>query len=283
MSIVHQQSTYPAYTAHYPTTPTSLAISHTYSPRPAADPTFPSKMAEHPGYQAAPQVPPLDVVFPSASTSYNHYNTQSPTTTTHPLYPQPSPTASTSYAHYNSHNASASNSQDHVPTQSTPLLNGHHDNYHHQNHPQSQAVGYDYEASTSSASFSTPDQHLCVHEWAPSDGAQGTPVTVKCDINYPASPNGSQPATPLNQGKALRIVFGTHPVQTSVQLLSTSSQLSTGQTCLLTAIAPSLSSTGLMGKTNRVNLYVQVLNEQHAIVESVQLGEFMYNMPQRGK
>lgn len=134
---------------------------------------------------------------------------------------------------------------------------------------------YTFDIPPSTTLLPQPERHLFVHEWSPNEGTQGTSFTVRCDINFPPSldPADSQSS---NQGKALRLVFGTHPVQTHVQLLSGSSSIGGGQTCLLTAAVPSLSSTGVMGKTNRVFVYIQVLNEHHGIVESIQLGEFTY-------
>lgn len=153
-------------------------------------------------------------------------------------------------------------------------------------HHQHQQPIYGYEVpptTTTGATSDRPsDQHVYVHEWTPSDGVQGTPVTVRCDINYPPTSTSSdplEPPAPLNQGKALRVVFGSHPVQTSVQLLPPSGQSTGGQTCLLTAIAPSLLSTGVTNKSNRVYVYLQVLDEHHTIVESIQLGEFIYMTP----
>ncbi|KAK8869715.1 hypothetical protein IAR55_000283 [Kwoniella newhampshirensis] len=135
------------------------------------------------------------------------------------------------------------------------------------------------------------ESHVVVHEWGPNEGAQGTQISVKCDVNFPSSTpssinDGSSPdPSPRMSGKALRVVFGQHPVQTAVHLLMTPGQMGAGQMCQLSATVPSWSTTGAagMGGGNRVQVFVQVLAENHAIVESVPLGDFIYgNGPVRG-
>ncbi|WWD16017.1 hypothetical protein CI109_100442 [Kwoniella shandongensis] len=129
------------------------------------------------------------------------------------------------------------------------------------------------------------ESHVAVHEWGPDEGTQGTQLTVKCDVNFPSSTpssinDGSSPdPSPRMSGKALRVVFGQHPVQTAVHLLMNSSQMGGGQLCQLSATVPSWSTTGAggMGGGNRVQVFVQVLAENHAIIESVPLGDFVYN------
>lgn len=118
-------------------------------------------------------------------------------------------------------------------------------------------------------------------------------LTVKCDVFPPTPPpsnsEGSPPIpspAPPSRGKALRVVFGQHPVQTAVNLLMTEAGIGPGQLCQLTAIVPSWSTTGAaaVGRSNRVPVYVQVLAETHAIVETVMMGEFAYTSTgQRGE
>jgi hypothetical protein len=130
------------------------------------------------------------------------------------------------------------------------------------------------------------DQHLIVHEYGPQEGSQGAQIAIKCDVNFPATPPPSHAESsslgPLpvrsSAGKALRVVFGQHPVQTTVHLLMAQARIGPGQLCQLTATVPSWSSTGAagMGRSNRVPVYVQVLAETHAIVETVMMGEFAY-------
>ena len=131
---------------------------------------------------------------------------------------------------------------------------------------------------------SSDDQHVTVHEFAPQEGAQGTQLTIKCDVKIPPTPPPSRhgPASPEetlhSHGRALRVVFGTHPVQTQVLVLNNQRLMGAGQMCQLNAIVPTWSSTGAgsIGRANRIPIYVQVLDGSHAIVETVPLGEFTY-------
>ncbi|OCF41451.1 hypothetical protein I317_04752 [Kwoniella heveanensis CBS 569] len=144
-------------------------------------------------------------------------------------------------------------------------------------YPQVDYTTNSHQAESSSAS------HVTVHEWGPREGQQGTQISIKCDVNFPSTTppprDGSPRSTPsMSSGKALRVVFGGHPVQTAVHLLQTStSQL--GQSCQMVATVPSLSCTNapVMGYGSKVNVYVQVLAENHAVIEQVPLGEFMYS------
>ncbi|WVR05285.1 hypothetical protein IAU60_002297 [Kwoniella sp. DSM 27419] len=124
--------------------------------------------------------------------------------------------------------------------------------------------------------------HVTVHEWGPREGQQGTQISIKCDVAFPSNSPPPADGSPrgLNgaSGKALRVVFGTHPVQTAVQLLA-QGQSQLGQLCQLSATTPSWSNTGAgsMGYGNSVSVYVQILSEDHAIIESVPLGPFTYS------
>ena len=130
------------------------------------------------------------------------------------------------------------------------------------------------------------DQHVIVHEFGPQEGTQGTQLIIRCDINLPSTPPASnaEGSSPLpspvasSQGRALRVVFGQHPVQTAVHILMAQARIGPGQLCQLTAVVPSWTSTraAAIGRSNRVPVYVQVLAENHAIVETVMLGEFAY-------
>lgn len=127
------------------------------------------------------------------------------------------------------------------------------------------------------------EHHVKVLEVHPIEGAQGTQMTIKCDVNFPPSPpashsGNSPPDNPASQGRALRVVFGTHPVQTQVMVLN-SANVDGGQTCQLNAAVPSWSSTGAatMGRGSKIPVYVQVLDGSHAIVETIWSGDFTYN------
>lgn len=127
----------------------------------------------------------------------------------------------------------------------------------------------------------TPDeQHVVIHESIPHEGGQGTHISIKCDVNFPTPPPsvaGSPTNGPRSAGRALRVVFGNHPVQTQVMMLS-GRMAGRGQMCQLSAVVPSWSSTGAsgMGRGSIIPIYVQVLDGTHAIVETIHSGEFTY-------
>nr|XP_018263729.1 uncharacterized protein I303_03601 [Kwoniella dejecticola CBS 10117]OBR85887.1 hypothetical protein I303_03601 [Kwoniella dejecticola CBS 10117] len=129
------------------------------------------------------------------------------------------------------------------------------------------------------------ERPVTVYEWGPREGVQGNQIMIKADVNLPsttppANPDGSSPhPSPHSKPtKALRVVFGTHPVQTAVTTLESSGGSQDGQYYQLVATAPSYSSTGAgsQGYGNKVNVSVQVLAGDFAIVETVPLGEFSY-------
>jgi len=127
---------------------------------------------------------------------------------------------------------------------------------------------------------------LTVHEVSPREGTQGVQMTIDCDVDFPQSPQSStvdeSPGRP--SGKALRVVFGAHPVQTSVHVLDHIGRSGPGQFCRLTATVPSWTNTGTGGRSNKVAIYIQVLAESHAIMETVPMGEFTYTaMSSRGE
>jgi hypothetical protein len=125
-------------------------------------------------------------------------------------------------------------------------------------------------------------QHIASHEFTPREGSPGTQIVVKCDVIFPPTPplahldGSTSEDTSPSQGKALRVVFGSHPVQTAVHVLMSTGRSGAGQFCQLTATVPSWSSVGLTGRNNSVAVYVQVLAETHAIVETIFLGDFYY-------
>lgn len=161
-----------------------------------------------------------------------------------------------------------------------------------QRQPQQQYISPNYydQVPTASPSMLTlavlpqvEENHVLIHELQPTDGAQGTQMTIKCDVNFPPSPppsnsGNSPPENTSSHGRALRVVFGTHPVQTQVMVLN-SANGDGGQLCQLNATVPSWSSTGAatMGRGSRIPVYVQVLDGSHAIVETVHSGEFTYS------
>ncbi|WVQ69941.1 uncharacterized protein L199_008164 [Kwoniella botswanensis] len=134
-------------------------------------------------------------------------------------------------------------------------------------------------------SSSSTERPVTVYEWGPREGTQGTQIVIKADVNLPSStpppnPDGSSP-NPSPQSKptkALRVVFGGHPVQTAVTTVDMSNNSQESQYYQLMATVPSFSSTGTasQGYGNKVNVAVQVLAGDFAIVETVQLGDFMY-------
>lgn len=134
-------------------------------------------------------------------------------------------------------------------------------------------------------------QHVTIYEHGPSEGCQGTTLTIKCDVNFPPSSPDDTSRSPGHQasssGRALRVVFGQHPVQTQVMVLSNQSTASNGgQMCQLNAVVPSWSSTGAsaMGRQNTIPVFVQVLDGSHAIIETVTMGDFSYtNTGSRGE
>ncbi|WWC89923.1 uncharacterized protein L201_004852 [Kwoniella dendrophila CBS 6074] len=151
--------------------------------------------------------------------------------------------------------------------------------------------------SSSNTSLRIP---VSVYDWGPREGSQGAQIIIKADVNLSSTssntppinnPDGSSSSphpSPNNiqPTKALRVVFGTHPVQTAVTTIDTSSvNNQESQYYQLTATVPSFSSTGASSNTqggyggngnNKVNVSVQVLSGDFAIVETVPLGEFMY-------
>ncbi|KAL7424110.1 hypothetical protein Q5752_001695 [Cryptotrichosporon argae] len=128
-----------------------------------------------------------------------------------------------------------------------------------------------YTASTSTAPPPPPVQHVNVHEYFPQEGAQGTQLNIKCDIDYPPGPTASS--------RAVRVVFGSYPVPTKVTPLSVRG---TEQHCQLNVTVPSWSSTGEHAPgASSVPVYIQVLDGNHAIIDAVLLGEFHYVNVQR--
>ena len=164
-----------------------------------------------------------------------------------------------------------------------------HDSYSN-NHSQylSTSMGaYESIPQTASPAMLTPllpnseDHHVVIHELTPHEGSQGTHLIIKCDVDFPTPPpsvaNGSPNGGSRSAGRALRVVFGSHPVQTQVMMLS-GRMPGRGQMCQLSAVVPSWSSTGAsaMGRGSVIPIYVQVLDGAHAIVETIHSGEFTY-------
>jgi hypothetical protein len=126
------------------------------------------------------------------------------------------------------------------------------------------------------------DHHVLIHNMLPNEGVQGTSVKIKCDVTFPPSPPPStlgpeSETKPQTHGRALRVVFGSHPVQTQVSVLGGANQ-NGGQLCELLATVPSWSTTGAasMGRGSKIPVYVQVLDGAHAIIETVHSGEFTF-------
>ncbi|CAD6577896.1 MAG: hypothetical protein TREMPRED_002058 [Tremellales sp. Tagirdzhanova-0007] len=130
------------------------------------------------------------------------------------------------------------------------------------------------------------ESHVIIHEYGPHDGPIGTSVIVLCDVNFPSTPppsneeSSSPVESPKNSSanKALRVVFGQCPVQTAVHSFMEPARSGAGQLCRLTATVPNLSSTGgaAIGRAGQIPMYVQVLSETHAVIETIFVGEFIY-------
>jgi len=200
--------------------------------------------------------------------------------------PSPSSPFSPHHPHPNAVASSSSSSYRHVQVD---------------NHPPSQYISpgfgyYDTMQTASPAPLSaaalprSDEQHVLVHELSPHEGVQGTQLTIKCDVNFPPTPpasiaGGASPQRrPRPAGRALRVVFGSHPVQTQVMML-TNRSAEGGQLCQLSAVVPSWSSTGAsaLGRGNQIPVYVQVLDGNHAIVETIHSGEFTYSAAAKGE
>ena len=164
-------------------------------------------------------------------------------------------------------------------------------------------------AATSTNGGTSFEQHVTVQEYGPSEGTQGTQIIVKCQVHFPSTPPSSNDTSPQgashsvrfgggnsgpsydgsagtsaassSKGRAMRLVFGQHPVQTKVHLMTnsnTSNVTMAGQLCQLSATVPpwSVTGNGIKGRSNKVPIYVQVLAGGSNILETVPLGDFTY-------
>lgn len=134
---------------------------------------------------------------------------------------------------------------------------------------------------------STPSERwvTCL-EYSSQEGPPGTMIDIRCEVNFPPSPPNS-PNHPggVSRGRALRVVFGIHPVQTAVQTYTDQNRVTDGQLCQLTATVPNWSSTGATpsGQGFRVTVAVQVMADQ-LVVDHIPIGDFTYTgMGPRGE
>ena len=130
------------------------------------------------------------------------------------------------------------------------------------------------------------EPHVTIHEYGPHDGPPGTSVIILCDVNFPSTPppSNGESSSPVvspvirSANKALRVVFGQYPVQTAVQSIMEPARSGAGQLCRLTATVPVLPNKGVaaIGRAGRVPMYVQVLSETHAVIDTICVGDFIY-------
>jgi hypothetical protein len=131
---------------------------------------------------------------------------------------------------------------------------------------------------------STSEQYrpVLLHDFQPRVGNQGTQVVIKADVDLQdtPSPSGSDSSNEEDRqaanGKLLRLLFGVYPVQTAVITLSSNGRSGRGQYCQMTAIVPSWSTTGTVGRNTAVQVYVQIMSQNQAVLDTIPLGEFNY-------
>jgi hypothetical protein len=108
-------------------------------------------------------------------------------------------------------------------------------------------------------------------------GSPGGELTVKCELSFPPSPPPSPHHAledPSRRDRAVRIVFGTHPLPTTVTQISDPS--SRGQVVHLKVQVPGWPQVATSATGNRVPVVIQVLLGGTEIVGSVILGDYAY-------
>ncbi|RSH94020.1 hypothetical protein EHS25_006674 [Saitozyma podzolica] len=148
------------------------------------------------------------------------------------------------------------------------------------------AAPFEHLALAGTPASTSSEYRVHPYEYSPLEGGQGSVLSVKCEVNFPPSPptstfdgsaSGQVPGMP--PGRALRLVMGSYPVPTAVQVVPEQRAHSTGsQFCQLSATAPSWGAPGVaqMARGNRVPMYIQVLSEANIVLNSVLVGDFTY-------
>lgn len=120
------------------------------------------------------------------------------------------------------------------------------------------------------------DHKITIHSTTSMQGSPGAEFTVKCDLSFPES----APSSPSLRGeassrrnRAIRIVFGSHPLPTTVTQLHDPSGL---QLVHLKAQVPGWTLVATSASGNRVPVSVQVLLDGQEVVGSVLLGDYAY-------
>lgn len=130
-------------------------------------------------------------------------------------------------------------------------------------------------APTPAPAFSS-DQ-ISVHETTVMQGSPGGEFTVKCELCFPPSPaespSQSADGAPARD-RAVRIVFGQHPLPTTVTQIQ--DPLTSGQMVHLKVQVPGWSLVATAASGNRVPVSIQVLLGGVEIVGSVALGDYSY-------
>ncbi|WRT67256.1 uncharacterized protein IL334_004223 [Kwoniella shivajii] len=207
----------------------------------------------------------------------------------------PSPTASSSFSSHDPNPIPTSVSNSHTAAYNTNNPTAGSSFYPSKSYMSPQITHQFDNLSTSTpglmplAGPSTNHRSINVLGWGPREGAQGTQVVIKADVDLPSTTpppnsNGNSP-NPSPQSKstrALRVVFNSHPVHTAVSTLDQSDDSSNGQLYSLVATVPSF-TTATTGYGNRVPVTVEVLSGEHAITASAPVGDFAYtNAASRG-
>lgn len=121
-----------------------------------------------------------------------------------------------------------------------------------------------------------PNRTLNILEWGPESGRTGDELTVNLEIDYPAdSFEDRQRGVP---GRAFRMVIGTLPVGTKVNVAPPRTGPGRSPTAtLLTLVTkiPGLHLTGQTTRTDRAPIYVECLRG-HDVVDSALVGHFVY-------
>lgn len=149
------------------------------------------------------------------------------------------------------------------------------------------AAPFEHLALAGSPASTSSDYRVHPYECSPLEGGQGSVLSVKCEVNFPPTPptstfdgSNSGQLSGMPPGRAMRLVMGSFPVPTAVQVVPEQRTHSPGsQFCQLSATAPSWGAPGVaqMARGNRVPMYIQVLSETNLVLNSVLVGDFTYN------
>lgn len=149
------------------------------------------------------------------------------------------------------------------------------------------AAPFEHLALAGTPASTSSEYRVHPYECSPLEGGQGSVLSVKCEVNFPPSPptstfdgSASGQVSGMPPGRALRLVMGSYPVPTAVQVVPEQRAHSPGsQFCQLSATAPSWGAPGVaqMARGNRVPMYIQVLSEANLVLNSVLVGDFTYN------